>query len=397
MNSLDAQGALVSKLAERGKVKLIEDIRRQRGVIANRRSADGTLRSGAFIAEVTRAYVDAFQAFARGLFAETFDLMVRSGVVVDTSVATWVRDQLDPLLAGASGSVCGEARVGRVLETELKNSVQGAMDKALTEMRRDLEVELDLALVSKPQARATTSIDQALMDVLVPLQNRRGLEQEFALRTQDDGELLAVVLFDIDHFKQVNDDNGGHAVGNEALTSVAATAAACLKGKGHAFRIGGDEFAFLLPNHDLHEALAVAERFRRELNKSPRTSANLTLSASVGVAIWPSDGDDLDAMLKAADAAMYDAKNRGRNLVRYHGEQDAPTATSKEPDRKQPEPGGLTGEEQLKIRQDYFRAGSARCPRDQARLKVQEMFAFGQSTPSIWVNCPLCGLSTELN
>jgi diguanylate cyclase (GGDEF)-like protein len=87
-----------------------------------------------------------------------------------------------------------------------------------------------------------------------------------------------------------------------------------------AFRYGGDEFAFLLPNHTLQEGLAVAERFRREVNASPRTSRQMMLSVSVGVAVSPANGTDLDALLKAADAALYDAKQRGRNLVRYCGE-----------------------------------------------------------------------------
>lgn len=66
------------------------------------------------------------------------------------------------------------------------------------------------------------------------------------------------------------------------LKAVAKIAKACLRGKGHAYRHGGDEFVFLLPNHTLNEGVAVAERFRAEVSKIPRTSANLTLTVSVG-------------------------------------------------------------------------------------------------------------------
>jgi diguanylate cyclase (GGDEF)-like protein len=114
--------------------------------------------------------------------------------------------------------------------------------------------------------------------------------------------------------------SSAHAIGDEALLSIAKTAMACVKGKEEAFRTGGDEFVLLLPNHTLQEGLAVAERLRREVNVSPRTSRKLTLSVSVGVAHYPHHGNGLDALLKAADAALYDAKNRNSNLVRYLGE-----------------------------------------------------------------------------
>jgi diguanylate cyclase (GGDEF)-like protein len=105
---------------------------------------------------------------------------------------------------------------------------------------------------------------------------------------------------------------------------------ACVKGKGQAFRTGGDEFVLLLANHTLQEGLAVAERLRREVNTSPRTSRGLTLSVSVGVASYPDHGDSLLGLLKAADTALYDAKRLNRNLVRYFGEPE-PTGRARRP------------------------------------------------------------------
>ena len=130
------------------------------------------------------------------------------------------------------------------------------------------------------------------------------MEQAFGALVKTADEPFCLVRFDIDHFKDVNDKQGGHAIGDEALLSIAKTAMACVKGKGEAFRTGGDEFVLLLPNHTLQEGLAVAERLRREVNVSPRTSRKLTLSVSVGVAHYPDHGDGLDALLKAADAAL---------------------------------------------------------------------------------------------
>jgi diguanylate cyclase (GGDEF)-like protein len=270
------------------------------------------------------------------------------------------------------------------------------LNQSATAIRRDLRIELDLALLEKhPEPLAV--VDGALLDPLVPLQNRRGLEQEFGIRTKESSDPICLVLFDIDHFKDVNDKHGGHATGDEALVSIAEAAGACVKGKGSAFRYGGDEFVLLLPNHSRQEGLAVAERFRREVNGKPRTSQQLTLSVSVGVAVGPDDGGDFSALHKAADAALYDAKKNGRNIVRYFGEPDPPTPAPREPERKAPEPGGLSASEQLGIRQDYFRHRIARCPGDQAVLNVQDVTGFGDRTNSLLVSCPLCGLSASVN
>lgn len=396
MSNLEPQKALVGKFFERRNVQLFEGVRRERGVIANRMAAAGTLKSGAFVSAVTSAFVGGFEAFAHGLIKDTFDLLNRSGFVVDGDAASWIKAQLDPFFETAATNMRSEAAQGRVLPDELRESVDRAMAKCLAEIRRDLQIDLDLALVTKAPAAAV--IDEAFRDPLLPLQNRRGLEQAFgALMKQADGP-FCLVQFDIDHFKDVNDNQGGHAIGDEALLSVAKTAMGCVKGKGQAFRVGGDEFVLLLSNHTLQEGLAVAERFRREVHCAPRTSRKLTLSVSVGAAQYPDHADGLDALLKAADAAMYDAKNRGRNLVRYFGEPE-PIATTavREVERKVPEAGELTQEERRTIRQNYFRDRVARCPRDEAVLDVEDTTSMGQKTRSIYVSCPLCGLSEELD
>jgi diguanylate cyclase (GGDEF)-like protein len=393
MNSYEAQEALVRKFFERRNVQLFEGVRHERSVIAARMAAEGTLNSGRFVTNVTGAYVAGFETFARGLIKDTFDLLTRSGLAIDGDAASWIKAQLDHFFEAAAKNMRSEAAQGRVLPDELRQSVDRAMDKSLAEVRRDLQIDLDLALVTKTPA--APMVDEALRDPLVPLQNRRGLEQVFAALPKE--EPFCLVQFDIDHFKDVNDKQGGHAVGDEALLSIAKTATGCVKGKGQAFRTGGDEFVLLLPNHTLQEGLAVAERFRREVNGSPRTPRNLTLSVSVGVAHYPDHGDGLDVLLRAADRALYDAKNRNRNLVRYFGEPEPTAAGPREPERKQPEPGVLSHDEQLKIRQDYFRSRVARCPRDEALLDVEDITAMGQSTRSLMISCPLCGLSAELD
>jgi diguanylate cyclase (GGDEF)-like protein len=231
------------------------------------------------------------------------------------------------------------------------------------------------------------------LDALTGLPMRGDLEPYFAANTTNPDVPLCVVIFDIDKFKSVNDDHGGHVTGDEALVSVAGAAQVCVAGKGSSFRFGGDEFMLLLPNHTVEEGVAVAERLRRTVAASPRTSKNLMLTLSLGVAQWPAHGGDFEALSKAADRAMYDAKNRGRNLVRYYGEPEPIVAGNvREPERRQPEPGLLTGDEQRNIREDYFRTRTARCPRDQAVLSVHDATTQQSVRNRILIRCPMCGL-----
>jgi diguanylate cyclase (GGDEF)-like protein len=120
------------------------------------------------------------------------------------------------------------------------------------------------------------------------------------------------VMADIDHFKKINDRHG-HPVGDAVLREVASRLLRVVEGKGLAFRYGGEEYAVILPNHSLDEALAVAERVRTAVEAEQ--AAGVSVTSSYGVAIVPSHASTVDTWLKAADDALYDAKRLGRNLV----------------------------------------------------------------------------------
>lgn len=382
---------LLRRMIERRKLTMVHWVRDERGRIAERMAAKGTSSSGAFVTTVAKAFGDAFHDYVKGATEDGLTVLRRSAAGVTPALAAALKQQLETYFEQSVTSLTGE--VGNE-ENDLPLTVRAVLERSLHEAERDLAIELDLATLTGPEAQV---VDEALMDPLVGLQNRRGFEAQFAARTKDPSERLCLVLFDIDRFKDVNDKHGGHAVGDEALKGIAQVASRCVKGKGTAFRWGGDEFVLLLPNHSLEEALAVAERFRREVNASPLTSRELKLSVSVGVSERPTHGSDLNALHKAADGALYDAKQRGRNVVRYSGEPEpsSPT-TEREPTRKAPEAGGLTPDEQQIIRAEYFRTRMAKCPRDQAILEVTDITGFGQTTRSLLVICPMCGLSAEL-
>jgi diguanylate cyclase (GGDEF)-like protein len=140
-------------------------------------------------------------------------------------------------------------------------------------------------------------------------------ELERAQRTR--GAPIAVLMVDLDHFKKVNDVYG-HLAGDAVLKSVASTVSGQIRGYDSVGRFGGEEFVVLLPGVSESEATAAAERIRLAVADIEVTDeANLIggLSVSIGVALHPIHGNALEKLISAADAALYRAKNGGRNQV----------------------------------------------------------------------------------
>jgi len=158
---------------------------------------------------------------------------------------------------------------------------------------------------------------EALLDPLTGLNNRRGLERSIT----DAGGIpagCALLLADIDNFKQINDTHG-HLLGDKVLRAVAQVIRACIKGQDTAARMGGEEFAILLPETSVQGAAALAEKIRQAISKVSirridrnEYVGNVTLS--VGVADSQAS-DTLESLVERADAALYVAKRGGRNRV----------------------------------------------------------------------------------
>jgi diguanylate cyclase (GGDEF)-like protein len=204
---------------------------------------------------------------------------------------------------------------------------------------------------------------------------------------------LGLIFVDVDRFKRVNDEHG-HQKGDQVLTEVARRLVTCSKGKGTPYRYGGEEIVIVLPNHDLNETLALAERCRLALERDP--IAGLSITASFGVSVLPSIATTTNDLIETADKAMYDAKSRGRNLVRYYGEPPPePTKKAQVPIRKSPEPGKLTEDQLRTLRQLYFRSRAIQCPNDGAYMRTEEQKYVGQTTIDVLAHCPQCGLIVE--
>jgi two-component system cell cycle response regulator len=165
------------------------------------------------------------------------------------------------------------------------------------------------------------SLSLALTDELTGLYNRRYLFahlDELIGRLRQDGIDIAVLLFDIDHFKQVNDTHG-HAAGDDVLRELAARAMNCVRSVDLVARLGGEEFVVVMPETDLAIAVTVAERLRAEIAREPffvkAIGERLSVTVSVGVTAADGHDDERNKMLKRADDALYAAKSGGRNCV----------------------------------------------------------------------------------
>src|SRR6266481_8216909 len=176
-------------------------------------------------------------------------------------------------------------------------------------------------LQDRLQQNYQRSLSLALTDELTGLYNRRYLLahlDELIDRVNQDGISAAVLMFDIDHFKQVNDTHG-HAAGDDVLKELAARTVNSVRSVDLVARWGGEEFVVVMPETDLAIATAVAERLRAAVAREPFTvkeeGKSLLVTISIGVTAATERDDDRDRILKRADAALYTAKTRGRNCV----------------------------------------------------------------------------------
>jgi two-component system cell cycle response regulator len=165
------------------------------------------------------------------------------------------------------------------------------------------------------------SLELAVTDPLTGLHNRRymtGQLKALVARAAQGGDPVSVLLVDIDHFKSVN-DGYGHDVGDEVLKEFAVRLATNVRAVDLPCRFGGEEFAVVMPGASIEAAGRVAERIRRHVGGAPfRVSAGteqLAVTISIGVAESLGAGDTPDALLKRADACLYEAKASGRNRV----------------------------------------------------------------------------------
>jgi diguanylate cyclase len=243
-------------------------------------------------------------------------------------------DQIVDLIEAATGSAAtyqenlAEAhhKLGAPASREtLRAIVQSLVQstKAMEQRNGSLETALRISrqVIENMQREVDEIRSESLRDPLTSLANRKHFEMilEQAIGETDTGEdPCSVLLMDIDHFKQFNDGHG-HQVGDEVLRLMARHLRESLKGLDVAARYGGEEFAVLLPKTDLARAKMVAENIRAAIAKKVvrkrSTGESLgQVTVSIGVAEHQR-GEDSESLIGRADAALYQAKRAGRNVV----------------------------------------------------------------------------------
>ena len=191
-------------------------------------------------------------------------------------------------------------------------------------IRHQKTINQDRELIQKYVSRLAVAnrqlLSMAMTDALTGLPNRRSAMarmNDAVAEARRFNEKLACIMIDLDHFKEIN-DNFGHDSGDLALKEVAAIFIGKARSYDMVSRTGGEEFLVISSRTDLMEAEHLAERLRTAVHEHDfvvKDGRTFKLTISLGVAIWTPDCPDADALIKAADQALYKAKLAGRNRV----------------------------------------------------------------------------------
>lgn len=191
----------------------------------------------------------------------------------------------------------------RMERTAIKKLALG-LEEAFKEGGVDVRFDTSGKLVQ------VAGIDTTLK-VIADLPDQKSFKADLRAQAQ---EQIAVVFIDLDNFKAVNDTKG-HPAGDACLATVVEAVGGVITGKGKLYRYGGDEFAVILRNADVHEGAATAERIRRAI-EAARPGGDIEVTGSIGVAASDQPGlHDPDNLLKAVDDAVYSSKDAGKNRV----------------------------------------------------------------------------------
>ena len=230
------------------------------------------------------------------------------------------------------------------LPLKIGNTVLGVMNVALKRAHeftkneiRTLEFLAEQASIAIQNAKLYEQAQQEIVDrkkaeeaikymahhdALTGLPNRRLFNERISLeisRSQRNNQKIGVMLFDLDHLKNVN-DSFGHSVGDLLLQSVGQRLLGLLRKSDTVARMGGDEFLLILPEmKQSQDAVLTAERILSALSTPFLLDGNqINITTSIGIVFFPDDGSEVDDLIKKADIAMYKAKEKGGNIYHFY-------------------------------------------------------------------------------
>ncbi|MDZ7788837.1 MAG: EAL domain-containing protein [Halofilum sp. (in: g-proteobacteria)] len=243
-------------------------------------------------------------------------------VLLEDSIATVWADAPPPgPLHGASITDSNGSLLGAIVYGPADHERAPAHDEWT---RASLAEAIKLAAIAIEQDQLANRLSHlAHHDALTGLPNRTLLmdriEQAIA-RAVRHADGVALVMLDLDEFKRIN-DNLGHAVGDQLLEAVGLHLQDCLRADDTVARLGGDEFVLVLPRAGMDQAARVAQKVLEVLDTPTRIAGeDLATGASIGISLFPDDGNAPEALLQAADTAMYAAKTAGRKCYRFFAE-----------------------------------------------------------------------------
>ncbi|WP_029007018.1 PleD family two-component system response regulator [Azospirillum halopraeferens] len=308
-------GTLQSEPSEKARVLVLEDsaLDLDKIVEALHRDSDHAVAADTCARALERALNDDFD-----LVIISLTLLNEDGLRLCSQLRSHERTRQVPILLAVDEGDLN--RVAKGLELGANDYVIKPIDRneLLARVRTQIRRK---RYQDRLRANFEQSLSMALTDSLTGVFNRRYVNAHLPRlleRAIDNHKPVSVLMFDIDHFKAVN-DTFGHDVGDGVLKEVADRSSRNLRTFDLVARLGGEEFLVILPDTDGEAALAVAERLRGRIGDAPfaisAPPGAIGVTVSIGVAVGGRLGDTAEGLIKRADEALYEAKHRGRNCV----------------------------------------------------------------------------------